>query len=234
MASHKKAKKNVVVQVPGFTDHSVLSPYHSTDEVLSETTLDLKIDIFVDQIQNWILGPAEALVSTAHCERAVLMLATSYFEPIACYLSGRESEGGSRDYFRSGLLAVFPEIAEHPLYCKDWLGQLDSPPEVPSDFVERIVDETCQSVYRDLRCGLFHMGLLRPRILLTRGIALSCIFDPGDWQVQCILIDPLLFLERVQAHLQRYVAALRHSSGVHRDNFERLWNTRFLPEHAKR
>jgi hypothetical protein len=211
-----------------FADHSNLSPNYTTDEVLRNPTLGRKIDVLVDQVENWIIAPAEALLSMPHAQRAVLMIATSYFELIACYLAGRESEGESKAYFRAGLLTVFPEIKEHARQTKEWLSLRDKPVPVPANFVEITVKETCESVYRDLRCGLFHIGLLRPRILPTSGPAVCCIFDSRNWKVMSILVDPTLFLERIKAHFRRYVDTLRRRESVEAGNYERLWNARFL------
>ena len=163
-----------------------------------------------------------------HAQRAVLTITTSYIELIACYPAGRESEGGSKAYFRAGLLAVFPEIKEHARQTKEWLSLGDKPVPVPANFVEITVKETCESVYRDLRCGLFHIGLLRPRILPTSGPAVCCIFDSGNWRVMSILVDRALFLQRIKAHFHRYVDTLRRSESVEASNFERLCNARFL------
>jgi hypothetical protein len=73
-----------------FADRSNLSPNYTTDEVLRNPTLGRKIDVLVDQVENWIIAPAEALLSMPHAPRAVLAIATSYFELIA--LSGRPRE----------------------------------------------------------------------------------------------------------------------------------------------
>ena len=94
--------------------------------------------------------------------------------------------------------------------------------------MENTIEQTCQAVYRDLRCGLFHIRLLRPRILLTTGTPLTCVFDSGEWNVLSILIDPSLLVQRVKRHLVQYAASLQQPESIHRDNFERLWDARFL------
>jgi hypothetical protein len=91
------------------------------------------------------------------------------------------------------------------------------------------VAEVTNALYKDLRCGLFHIGLLRPRILLTSGMACNSSMDPETWTVTCILIDPRIFVGRVRHHFRKYISELRQKTGVTLQvNFERLWDSRFL------
>ena len=211
-----------------FTDHSQLSPHFATDDILKDPSLVRKADVLEDQVQFWLLNPADALLATAHGERAALTLGSAYFELIACYLAGAESDGHSRPFFRRGLLEVFPEIADSPKQTARWLSEVAGHCE-GDEIVERIVKEISGSLYRDLRCGLVHIGLLRPRILLTSGIACNSIMDSESWTVTSILIDPYLFLDRIRQHFRSYITALRQGTGDSLQiNFERLWDARFL------
>jgi hypothetical protein len=203
-----------------FTDHSVISPKYSIQKLVGATIED-KIDVFEDQIQSWIIEPAKRLLSTAHADRAVLILATTYFEAVASYFRGRESKNAEREFFKAGLLAVFPELRDGPLFIKRMSEMFSS---ISAD---EITDKIADSLYSELRCGLFHIGLLRPRITITQGLCLHPVSDPETGEVRTILLDPGLFLKRVEDHLHRYAAQLRTPSDSQRANFQKLFDERF-------
>jgi hypothetical protein len=208
-----------------FMDHSVASPHFGTDK-LKNAALQDKIDVFEDQVLGWIIDPAKRLLPQPHCDRAALMIAVSYFEAVACYLGGRESDKKSERFFRTGLLRVFPEIEEN--VCGAFTRTLDRGRGTDP---EQILRGLCRSLYRELRCGLYHVGLARAKVCIWPGfVPLAFISDSSAWEVKAILIDPARFVERIEQDFGTYIRRLRSSDerwGTERENFERLWDARY-------
>jgi hypothetical protein len=75
-------------------------------------------------------------------EVAALSLLFGYFEPCAIYRKGEDSRGQSKTFFRAG----FTEVLRKAPISESLLG--------------RIAD----MLYDEVRCGLFHEGMMREHI----------------------------------------------------------------------
>ena len=49
------------------------------------------VDVFEDRMLNWLIKPAQALLTVRHGEVAAVALVTNYFEGIEIYSSGKDS-----------------------------------------------------------------------------------------------------------------------------------------------
>ncbi len=192
-------------------DHYVVSPHFTVQKLLSRLLTD-KIDVFEDQMRGWIFDKARALLDFDDSGFAVLMLLSSYFEAVWSYVEGIESIGQSKSFFRRGLFSVFPAIEA------DLAGVAHN----PSETAERVAN----TLYEQLRCGLFHAAILRNSITLmglSRGITVT-LAPPGE--PRCIMLNPRSFLAAIECHFNSYVARLRDPADPARVNFEKLWDTR--------
>ena len=193
-----------------------ISPIHTGSKLVSPTIED-KVDVFEAQMRGWMLNQARALMVDQHAGFAIMTLATTYFEPLATYVRGIDSEGRSKESFRFGFLYVFEEVADQVQY---------SGASNPQAVVNEIADEC----YRELRCGLFHEAITKSKVVLQRvpgGPSIQFQVDKASEKVVRIIVDPWSFLPRVETHLADFVAKLRDPSETTlRANFETQWNYR--------
>jgi len=190
------------------------------DSKLAAGKIEDKIDVFEDQMNGWLLAHAHSLASPAyptsqHTGFAILTLVGSYFETIASYLQGASSEYQSAKFFAYGFRAVFPEF-ETQVVAKGL-------PDVDAE-LKRVAD----AYYKEIRCGLFHEAMTRTGTVVVKGAeyTLQVAEHPITKKLR-LEIDPFHLLNRVQAHFNKYVAALRDPSETAiRENFEREWDRR--------
>jgi hypothetical protein len=182
-----------------------------------------KIDVFEDWMNRWLLRHAHALCDDRYLFRneagfAALMLATAYFEPIESYHAGQSSDGRSKTFFRHGFLRVFSGL---PATLRE-RGYANA-----DEVANKIADE----IYNHLRCGLFHEGGTKDKLLIREDTApLGCMLDTTTGEVGSIVIDPGKFLAEVQHHLDAYVRQLRDPSQAGlRQSFEKFFDCRISP-----
>ena len=173
----------------------------------------------------WMLRHAHALLDGKYVYRkdagfAVLTLVTSYFEPIESYYSGTSSQGHSKAFFKRGFLRVFPNL---PQTLKS-SGFSDA---------DNLANEIADEVYDHLRCGLFHEGGTKHKLMIREDTApIGFMVEVTTGHVGAIIIDPAKFLAEVQNHLNLYVARLRDASeGELRKKFETFFDYRISPTH---
>jgi hypothetical protein len=183
-----------------------ISPNY-TQEKLDNPEIDDLIDVMKDRVLNWLFEPAKKLIAEKNGFLGALCLLLSYFEGVWTYISGIDSKGKSKQYFRNAFLDVF------------------SSSEYPPELLRRVAD----IVYEDARCGFFHDGLLRSRIYLAELnkhdmlIALPRRPDGKvdiNGKIESILIDPKYFLAAIERHFIDYLLCLRNpEEKTKRENF---------------
>lgn len=184
---------------------------HYTDKVLENATIETRIAVYEDQIRGWFHDQARILEkSSDHCAFILLMVSFMYMEGHAMFLKGGSSEKQSKKFFKIGFKEVFQE------------GQGTLPSEITED---QLIDE----IYKRVRCGLFHTGGTREKVVLSRDFPdmISVHFDKIKRQISEIRINPHKVLDAVEEHLSKYVTKLRNpSEKLLRKNFEKAWNIR--------
>lgn len=192
-----------------------VSPKHLASH-LAGGGLDVKIAVFEEQMRGWILNHARALTVDQNAGYAILILATTYFEPLASYVQGVDSKGKTKEFFRFGFLHVFEELEPQVRQS----GVKD---------VSKVVQEIADECYVELRCGLFHEAMAKNKVAIYRGNGPSIQFevDKTSEKVLRILVDPWSFLARVESHLAQFVAELHDpNETMRRTNFEKQWDFR--------
>jgi hypothetical protein len=166
-----------------------ISPNY-TKEKLANFNIDTLIDIFEDQVIGWVIRPAKTLSKHENGSFAVLHLISSYFESYAMFRRGEAIQDGSREYFREGLLSVFPEIQDHSIQS---------------------INEIVEILYQDLRCGLYYTKFPMTRVRIIEGFSPIEIYTDPDApeKVLSIGIDPQNFLLRIEVHFSGYLHLLR-------------------------
>jgi hypothetical protein len=193
----------------------MISP-HFEDKKLDNPTLEDLIDVFEDRIQSWLLEPARALLQTQHGFVAAICLLLTYFEGYETYRRGEDSKGHSKEFFRKAFIDVFKS------------------PTVDVAFLARLAD----ALYEDGRCGFFHDGTARARILFSQQFAAEFVATvpkvggkaDETGAIQSILLNPQSFYAAVERHFVAYVKALRDPSNSSlRTNFKAAVEAKWSP-----
>lgn len=177
------------------------------DDKLTNPSLDDLIDVFEDRVRCCMLEPAKMLLDVAGGIPAVCLLMT-YFEGYAIYRDGMDSVGKSKAFFRQAFLDIFAHTG------------------LPEDLLARVAE----LLYEDARCGFFHDGFFRSRVLFsTRGQGALEVTVPrvdgkpdqnGD--IQSVLINPRQLCATIEGRFAEYVRLLRDPRQVRlRANFKK-------------
>lgn len=177
----------------------LISPNHRLSDFRGSPNLEDKITIFEDRINGWFLDIAAQLLSMEGEERefrsqdfAVLAVLAVYFEMIAQYHTGRGSNGASQTQFCVGVRFVFPR---------------------------RYSDQQQRTIYRSLRCALYHNGLTRGAVV-GREHEEAIEFEDG-----LVWINPTSLLREIRSNFTDYIATLRNPANVNeRQRFETIYD----------
>jgi len=176
-----------------------ISPNY-TYEKLENPSFDDLVDVFEDRIVYWMLNPAERLLELRHGFVAAMNVLFTYFEGIQIYLSGQDSKGKSKEFFIEGFLSVF-----------------GAPGKDKSQLINM-----AESIYSEGRCGFFHEGISRGRILYSPAreealiVTVPKVDNKPDYQgkVQSIVVNPERFLSCVKIHFEKYIRDLRKEENI--------------------
>jgi hypothetical protein len=193
----------------------MISP-HFEDNKLDNPTLGDLIDVFEDRVRSWLLEPSRALLQTQHGFVSAVCLLLTYFEGYETYRRGKDSKGHSKEFFRKAFVDVFKT------------------PTVDMAFLARLAD----ALYEDGRCGFFHDGTARSRILFSQQFAAEFVATvprvggkaDETGPIQSILLNPQSFYAAVERHFMAYVKALREPSNSSlRTNFKAAVEAKWSP-----
>jgi hypothetical protein len=189
------------------------------DEKLNDPSLEDLIDVFEDRIKWWVIEPACVLLAMPHGFVAAMCLLLTYFEGYAIYRRGEDSKGHSKVFFREGFRDVFRNVTVDPA----------------------LLDRVSDVLYGDARCGFFHDGMLRERILFSEQFEAEFVVtvpkidgnpDPTG-PIVSILINPRSFCRTVATHFVDYVAELRDVKNTAlRTNFKAAVDAKWAPDTA--
>lgn len=173
---------------------TLISPRYSSDKLDDPSVEDL-IDVLEDRIMFWLLAPAKTLTAQEHGMVASFGLVLPYFEGIWTYITGQDSRGRSRAFFKDGFVDVFRSSRLDP------------------QLLARVADV----LYEDARCGFAHDSFFRSRIYFGK-VEGGCLHitvprvngvpDPTG-EIQSIVVDVEEFFKYVEGHFGKLVARLR-------------------------
>lgn len=179
---------------------------------LDDPDLPDLIEVFEDSWRGYVLAPAELLLKTPSGDVAAMTLVTSYFEAIWIYLTGDDSCGRSKEFFVNGFKRCFSADT--------------------SD-----INIAAKEIYKHIRCGLAHTGMLTKRVHFSRDGAhafyLTYPKNPDELlnmnaPVTSIVVNPLRLYAGVLQHFEQYTKALREGERPDLTEpflkaFNRLW-----------
>ena len=121
-----------------------------------------------------------------------------YFEGIAIYLKGKDSQNNSKVFFREGFWEVM------------------SVSGIDGELLGRVADVICS----DARCGFFHDGCFRSKIFISpdanHDILITLPKKNGIvdryGNIQSIIINPNLVLSAVEVHFEKFLKYLRNKA----------------------
>jgi hypothetical protein len=199
-----------------------LGPNMTTDEYPLPWTRDVKISIFEDKINGWMLNIADDLYAKIpHSGYAVLSIVLSYFEMLVHNRDGKtedleELEKGGKPAVPSADL--FKEGAKWVMNDCGW-------PCGNGDEVERFQD----MLYHFLRCGLFHSGIAYHKVWVSGDVGAVYVFKGDD-----LIIDPKLLTRGLKGHFDNYIGELRKgSNGSLVQNFEKRFDVEVMKKVEK-
>jgi len=192
--------KKLCTRKPRTMEHRI-SPRYDHEKIENPTLEDL-IDVFEDSWRGFVLTPAKALLKHPDGDVAAMTLISSYFEAIWIYMTGEDSDGRSKEFFVNGFGCCFRA---------DSAGSTGSAGSAE-------IEIAAKEIYKHIRCGLAHTGMLTLRVNFSRvGAKAFYLTYPKKSDgslstsvpVSSIVVNPLMMYEGVLQHFERYVEALR-------------------------
>lgn len=160
---------------------------------LDPNNIDDKILIYKRQVEEWFLKRAQRLCRRKVNDFLVVMIAVSYIEGVEQYRKGEDSNRRSQEFFSRSVRRIFN--------------------------IQNVSNDQISSLYKHLRCGLFHNGMSGDAVVLNRKIKSALVFsDRGT-----IDINPKLFLAAVVQDFNQYLNDLDNDIQL-RDNFSRMFS----------
>lgn len=188
---------------PSFSDTDFTSPY----------TFEEKARIFYDRIIGWQFDIAEKIINgkkrpsgeyeiepLQHSGFAVLYIVLSYFETIAKYQDGYRGTSKAGKYFKKGVKSIFPNLSTQP---------------------QNIIDDLLDTLYKGVRCGLYHSAAITSKVGLTGGTTSAFVYDVSNLR---LFINPHKLVAVLKAHLDTYMIQLQNLTNT---QLRRKFETRF-------
>jgi hypothetical protein len=189
-----------------------ISRHYRNIDISSPPTVDEAITVLEDQVKGWFLDIAQKFTEDIAADFVVLMVIASYFEGYQILRSGQDSEGRSKKFFREGF--------------KDFLSSEAVSATTPP--TETVIDDFTEKLYKQLRCGLFHIGMTR-QIGLSRSLPRESAFQvrqESDGSYHFMIHVPHM-LTAVRNHFDAYLSQIRNPNNVEaREKFKAGWNVR--------
>ena len=165
---------------------------------LDISSIDDKIIIYERQVKEWFLLPGQKISSDQDNHFLVLMVICSYVEGFIQNYRGEVSTGKtSKPMFVEGFKLIFDDEASK---------------------------KNIESFYKHARCGLFHDGMTRGKILLYSDIddLISQPFDFSDPDV--IRVYPGIAIRIIDRHFESYLNDLKNPEKTElRNNFNTIF-----------
>lgn len=170
-----------------------------------------KIDVYKEQVKNWIILPTKVLASgrPRNTDYGMTILATLllFFEPHGQYLEGKSSNRRSAELFTMAFNQFINFGVEHELIGRD-VKNLDA-----------------KKVYKWARCGLFHTYTLRGDLLVDAINITTTPIERNRIVENTWLINPWLLIDVLGSYLDEYVEKIKNNrSSKLASNFNRTFN----------
>ena len=173
--------------------------------------IETHIAVYEDQIRGWFHDQARILEkSSSDAGFVILLVVLAYIEQYAIFSKGQDSKGRSKEFFKDGFKAIFPLTSK----------EANNPDDL---------DQVIESLYYQMRNGLFHTGMTRSKVILSGAneFTINVEYTPSSQSVERISVNPHAMLNTIENHLADYVMLLRNPEETQlRTNFEKAWEMR--------
>jgi hypothetical protein len=191
----KKEQRAYISKHYKWEDHegAVVLKDMRNDTICDHHDIMVKINIYEDRVKGWFLDIGHSLANDPNSEFVILQIAVSYIEGNQQMREGKFSHRKSEDFFARAAVRIFTQ--------------------------DDLTLEDAKILYEQVRCGLFHQGITKRKVLLTNRYSDATKHIDGG-----IYINSNVFLERVSDDLCGYLHNLRESSNeAGRSNFDKMF-----------
>ena len=179
----------------------MISPNYDVTKLTKPVSIETYIDIYEDRIRFWMIEPAKILSRYQHGGYAICSLLVSYFESFAIYLTGENSQNKSKKFISEGLFSVFPYLLE-------------------KKYTPEQIEEIKTIMYVNFRCGLYHTGLPKDKIILVQSKYPFTYATNSNENVVELQVDTSKLILAIEHHFNNYVCKLRDKNEIEiRENF---------------
>lgn len=186
--------KKIAPRFSLYVAHQMLGIYDGHPFVIDQSTnarmdpccIEDKITIYQRQVAGWFLDPADRILAELKEQASfvVLGICLSYLEGVQQYREGTSSQRKSKEFFRNSFRRVF-----------DCCGLSVSQVEI---------------IYDDMRCGLFHDGMTRSRVIYDMGQERAFAVRNNGSQ-ELIGFHPEHVLDGIKGDFEQYIEELKAS-----------------------
>lgn len=162
---------------------------HKNNEWLNPLYIDDKIKIYKRQVDEWFLNRASNLLRGDKNGFVILMICMAYFEGVEEFRNLDENITSSNQLFRQSIKRIYPEFS----------------------------NTNITSLYNHARSGLFHLGMVREKIIINSTFDLPILFENRH----NIKINPKKLLQDIKKDFKKYIESLQDISNMRlRDKFD--------------
>ncbi len=187
----------IAPDIIGYLDENssaIVKDERNENRILNVSNICDKIEIYERQVKEWFLLPAEKMLNGEgyNGNFAALMICLSYIEGVEQYVRGERSRGSSKLFFTTGMKRITQG---------------------------RFRNSKLEELYDEARCGLFHDGMTRKRMILDNDLNQSIEFTDDS-----IKINPRRLFEEIKSDFDNYLDKLRREeNNEYRRNFDNLY-----------
>jgi hypothetical protein len=163
-----------------------------TGKKLDPRNIDDKIFIYERQVKDWFLKPATKYAKGKNNGFIVLMICMSYLEGVEQYRRGESSNNKSRVFFTHAINRIYPN---------------------------KFHSNDLNELYKEARCGLFHSGMVKWKIIVSYSFLESLNFEDST----TINVNPKRFLEDIKADFNDFINKLK-TDEESRNRFDRMYS----------
>ncbi len=183
-----------------------------------------KIEMYNDRIYHWLFEPIKVLLSNdVNFMVSAFALELTYFEHIAQFFYGEDSNGQSKEYFNKGSKLVMPNIYEQ-------LEKLSNPEFNHSDVSRKFHEDSLTALNKDFysfaRCGLFHDANIRDNFTLTNSTSSFFGIEEvgGKHRMD---FNPYEVHKKIVSYHDSYITSLKNNEQPVSSNFEKIFDKRW-------
>lgn len=203
-----------------------LSPRYQSGAFPKPLSIESKMSIYEDRVWGWYLDVGKLLSKEVTADFVVLMIILAFFEGHAMYLIGEDYKSKPSGFlFKYGFKRLLTSV------MKIEIEEIEVKEDANADSREKIIDQAADMMWKQARNGLFHEGMTKRGIGLSRNLKDTLRLrgksvPPDKIEVHLTINVPTL-LDAVIYYFQQYTTQLRDPGNAElRDNFNSTWDDR--------